>query len=376
MSKNINSNSKAAKPSPKVSSPKRKPLSIVKTRRYRRRPIRRAGAVPVAYGSANTSRMNFQVASNGSTVMYSTEIFPVERTDGVVDKMIPICPTKWGGTRTATFAQTFASYRPKFVRISWVPNAPTSLGASVTFGTVTDGASFRPSDRSQVATMLSATNGGIVTSIWKPVSTEVKLGTNLRANTFPTRNTSMDDIPFWVLCQVGTDDSTRGTQYGFLKLEVRWHLHNPTAIGNNLSYCEVEMDFSHDGTNNATTMHIKGANRNLVPDGNSQFVVSRNLPFVNATGPGIRILEPFTGHFLQRSANQVDFEVNNSIASYTPSAGRLFGYFLQQDEDINFTQAPSNLSRSASQPSSNRLLMTSPLKLDQYEETSEDKVSE
>lgn len=344
MSKNVNGKPKAANSSPKVSPPNKKPLSVVRTRRYRRRPIRRAGAVPVAYGSANTSRLNFQVAANGSTIMYSTEIFPVERTDGVVDKMIPICPTKWGGTRTATFAQTFASYRPKFVRISWVPNAPTSLGASVTFGTVTDGASFRPTDRNQVATMLSATNGGIVTSIWKPVSTQVKLGTNLRANTFPTRNTSMDDIPFWVLCQVGTDDSTRGSQYGFIKLEVRWHLHNPIAIGNNLSYCEVEMDFSHDTTNNATVMHVKGANRNLIPDGISQFVASRNLPLVNGTGAGIRILEPFTANLLQRETNQVSFAVNNSIASYTPSAGRLFGYFIQQDEDVNFTPAQSSRS--------------------------------
>lgn len=176
---------------------------------------RRVVSVPAAYASRSSAHSAIS-RRNGKVTLRAREIFPVS---GVF--MLPCTPSKWTSTRTSVIACTYSAFRPKYVRLTWIPSCGTNISGTVTIGTVFDGAR---ADNSLSETSLLASNGGFQTQLYHEAFKRVELGTNLRSNNFPLFETSMDDIPFWIVVKTNTSDNV---QFGSLQVEATFDLKNP-----------------------------------------------------------------------------------------------------------------------------------------------------
>lgn len=139
--------------------------------------------------------------------------------------ILPICPTKWSGTRTQVLASTYTAHRPLELQIRWVPSVSTSTPGMVAVGTVFDGARINLSGTFDAdCRTLAATNGGVVSTVWKPTTTKINLKRNLRANNFPLYEVSDDDIPLWVVC---VNSVVQEGVIGQLMVRAKFTLRNP-----------------------------------------------------------------------------------------------------------------------------------------------------
>lgn len=185
---------------------------------------RQRRSIPAAYGFSDAAYAHI----NGSGPVVSLvcqEIFSLRSSkDGAF--ILPICPTKWAGTRTQVLASTYTAHRPLELTLKWIPSVPTSTSGMITVGTVFDGARINLSGSYDTDTRtLAATNGGFVTTIWNPGMSTVQLKRNLRANTFPLYEVSDDDIPLWVA--VINSSSSEGV-IGQLLVKAKFTLRNPS----------------------------------------------------------------------------------------------------------------------------------------------------
>lgn len=199
---------------------------LPKRRRQRRR-NRGFSSIPIPAGFASSAVPDFRFRQNrdGSVQAVATEVFPVNLgIDQGLDFIIPATPTKWIATRSQMLASAYSSFRPTKLALAWVPNVGTSVNGSVAVGTVFDGVRMVSGSNLEMMRAVAASNGGFTTPVWAPCASHVRLGTNLRANTFPLFDCDGDDIPFWIVISSDLDSRELG---GFLKIEMEFSLHNP-----------------------------------------------------------------------------------------------------------------------------------------------------
>lgn len=182
--------------------------------------------VSVGYQTRTVARLN-ENAGNASLV--TREMFQIDAHSGGLSFALPMCPTKWQNTRTAQLAGTYTDFRPLRVKIQWLPSVSTSTAGSVAVGTVWSGARLPSNSETfdALSRTLSATNGGFITTAWRPHTSQVALRTNLRANNFPMYDVDPDDIPFWIV--VATDVINPGAALGHLVVDVLMSLKNPVT---------------------------------------------------------------------------------------------------------------------------------------------------
>lgn len=197
-------------------------------RRQRRQRARlNMSVAPAAIGANANSYATVKTRVDGSANLHVREIFPVKQTATGLCLAIPLCPTKWTGTRTAALAATYMSHRP--LRVSWqyVPATSSNTAGSIAVGTVWSGCRLPTND--DVESMyqyLPSTNGGNLSSVWQPTKNAIACGRNLRANQFPLYEVSSDDIPFWIVVA-----SAGEATVGSLVVTADFTLRNPITPG-------------------------------------------------------------------------------------------------------------------------------------------------
>lgn len=198
------------------------------TRRQKRQRQRlRTTQVPVAIGTQANTYASVKTHPDGSATLHVREIFPITQASKGLALAIPMCPTKWVGTRTASLASTYMSHRPLRVQWRYIPAAPSTLAGNIAFGTVWSGCRLTTSDDVQsLYQHLTATNGGAICSVWQPCGNGISCGRNLRANQFPLYEVNSDDIPFWIV--VASDGDTN---VGSIMISADFTLRNPITPG-------------------------------------------------------------------------------------------------------------------------------------------------
>ena len=304
-----------------------KKSTIRKSKTVPKRSTRRS--VPVAYTRTTSTYATLRNTRDGSANLTTREIFPVVSQPSGLSLMIPMTPTKWAGTRSASLAQTYASHRPLRCLISWEPAVGTSTSGSIAVGTVFAGARLPNNSDSfnMLGSALTATNGGFMTSVWNPSIKAVNLGRNLRANQFPLFEVSADDIPFWV-CVASSD--TNGTHLGYLVLETTFTLRNPLVgsfaspvIGSgsaNIVHSE------QDGT--TMTIPQSSINRVLSVGADYMWAFAKNL--VSTTGSIITsILSPVIGRLSSTAGSDYTFTIDSNIGTQ-----QALGYIIGQSPNF------------------------------------------
>lgn len=181
---------------------------------------------PIGYGFSQTTQARIYTSRNGNTRVEFREIFPIKKEfSSPICFMLPMCPTKWTGTRACILCSTYTDQRPIHVKIEWQPAVPTSTAGTFTVGTVFSGARLTDStDYEAVSRQLTSSNGGFMTTVWKPAWMNVALSRNLRANNFPMYNVDPDDIPFWIIAASSIPESE---YLGNLVITATLSLKNP-----------------------------------------------------------------------------------------------------------------------------------------------------
>lgn len=164
---------------------------------------------PIGYGFSQTTQARIYTSRNGNTRVEFREIFPIKKDiDSPICFMLPMCPTKWPGTRANILCSTYTDQRPLHVKLEWQPAVTTTTPGTFTVGTVFSGARITESTEYEtVSRQLTSSNGGFVTTVWKPAWMNVALSRNLRANNFPMYNVDPDDIPFWIVAATSLQSS-------------------------------------------------------------------------------------------------------------------------------------------------------------------------
>lgn len=307
--------------SPKTKSVRKSVLRFPKSNKSTKRKT-----IPVAYTRTSSSYATLRNSRDGSASLMTREIFPVSSQPAGLSLMLPMTPTKWAGTRSASLAQTYASHRPLVCKVSWEPAVGTSTSGSVAVGTVFAGARL-PNDSdsfNSLANALAATNGGFMTSIWNPSSKRINLGRNLRANQFPLFEVSADDIPFWIC--VATSD-TSGNQLGYLNVETTFTLRNP-LVGSFASPVigSGEVNIQHDPETKVSKMTIPQSriNRVLSVGADYAWTFARNL--LNASGSVITsILSPIIARLSSNNGSVYEFTIDSNIGTQ-----QALGYIIGQ----------------------------------------------
>lgn len=247
----------------------------VRRQRARRQLIRQT---PMGFGRTMSARSEL-ITRGGSTELHMREIFPVKASTDIIDFLLPMTPSKWIGTRAAVLASTYTSCRPRQLRLSWEPALGTIAAGTAAVGTVFDGTSVNLSSRDVALTALPASNGGFSTTIWKPARSDVRLGTSLRANTFPQFNVDPDDVPLWIAVVCATE-AAAGTHVGNLVVESYVSLHNPSiqpARSNSANNIEASITRSVSETESVLNVPVSNILATLVPGREYLITPKRNL---------------------------------------------------------------------------------------------------
>lgn len=285
--------------------------------------------VPVAYTRTTSAYATLRNSRDGSATLSTREIFPVVSQPAGLSLMIPMTPTKWSSTRSASLAQTYASHRPLRCMIAWEPAVGTSTSGSIAVGTVFAGARL-PSDSdnfNSIGSALTATNGGFMTSVWNPSIKAINLGRNLRANQFPLFEVSPDDIPFWIC--VATSD-TSGTQLGYLIVETTFTLRNPLVGSISapvIGSANVSITHSDQG---ATTMSVPKSKFNKVLNVGADYAWAFAKNLVSVSGALITsILSPIIARLSSATDADYVFSVDSNIGTQ-----QALGYVIGQSPNF------------------------------------------
>lgn len=231
--------------------PRRNQASRSRQRRQRSRMNMRVA--PIAVGAQFSTYATVRTAKDGSASLCVKEVFPITGSPAGLSLAIPMCPTKWVGTRSAALAGTYQSHRP--LRVSWdyIPACASTTAGSIVVGTVFAGCRL-PSDDSitSLINALPATNGGSIGSVWQPLRNGVSCGRNLRANQYPLNEVSADDIPFWIVA------ATNGTgDLGSIVITADFTLRNPCTPGQTPPAAfNGKLNLNHSAENNTTSFEL------------------------------------------------------------------------------------------------------------------------
>lgn len=279
---------------------KRNSRTIQKNRRQQR-------ILPAAYTSSARAQATFNRRT--STISFQ-EIFPIDLQHGTF--MLPFSPTKWTGTRTRALCQTYGSFRPLDVAISYQPAVATVTPGIIAIGTVFNGNRIDlTTDVNTNISSISSLANALMTQVYQPVTMPVKLGVCLSQNNYPTTLIDDDDIPFWIVA------SSTVTNPGYVIINARISVHNPmniidASVGGSFVGTIQRPTESETQTTLVTTSSVPGVN---VGD-SIKMMASQEL--VSVDGSTLyHALEPIVATVKSIAANAVTFIVNNALASTT-----------------------------------------------------------
>lgn len=276
-----------------------------KPRRMNRNP--RRTTMPSAYTSSASAYAKFNKVN--SSIMFQ-EIFQIDCSNGAF--LIPFSPTKWTGTRTKSLLQTYGSFRPRRIQMSFQPSVATSVSGVVAVGTVFNGnrIDLTADANTNIANICSLANG-VMSQIYKPTSIPVRLGTALSRNSYPTTLVDEDDIPFWIVTQSSVASP------GFIILSGIMSVHNPmniieSSVGGSFVGSISRPTETEENTILTSTTIIPG----LTVGDSVKLVASTELG--STTGKVLyHALEPVVATVKEVTATAVKFVVNNALAAAT-----------------------------------------------------------
>lgn len=178
---------------------------------------------PAAYVSTVRTSFSFKQTKDGAVVHFQ-EIFPIFPSTVGLDIVIPISPTKWIGTRMATFASTYGTFRPIGLTVSYAPVVGTSMSGSIAACAIYAGNRLPTvSSKEELVRTLASTAGGMLTAVYNKAAVSVRCSTSLSQNSFPTTDISDDDIPMNIIfASNGVSQS-----YGYAIINGKFSFHNP-----------------------------------------------------------------------------------------------------------------------------------------------------
>lgn len=289
-------------------------------RRNRRRrvgrPRFRRSFAPTSFSFSTATYANQRTTRNGAIHVISREIFQIVKGDGdILNWALPYTPSKWSNTRTAQIVRQYASFRPIAVRLIWQPMVSTDTSGSFTMGTIFNSIKVNYGDVGGAERSLAGTNGGFITTIWKPCVSKVRLSTCLRANNFPTNCIDPDDIPFWITSSI---NSNVDGHVGHVIIESVISLTNPintevTPLPSTIFSAHI----IHDNEEDKTQMSIASTSLGTIAENDQCWFVPLNN-VVNTAGEIIaNMFEPITATLASIISGTFNFDLPSAIASQT-----------------------------------------------------------
>ncbi|APG76306.1 hypothetical protein 3 [Jingmen tombus-like virus 2] len=294
--------------------------------RRRRAPFTRPS--PPLAESASLNTYADIVQRGGMAILRCREVFQIlaPLSESPIALMLPATPTKWTRTRTGVLSSTYAAYRPLQMRLTYVPSVAATTAGSVVVGTVFAGVRLETTDFNGLIRQMPVSNGGFVTTVWHSCTSRVSLGTNLRANNFPTFSVDMDDIPFWIL--VGTSSTV---QPGWLVVEAQFSLHNPLNNQGAVSFSGFGPATFTQGTGN-TTISIPQADFVGDLESGREYVFTPSASVGPSEGVVAGTLEPFRAAYTALTGDNYqfigEFSIPSTVTQFIAGVGR----------SANFTQ--------------------------------------
>lgn len=276
---------------------------------------------PAAFSYLTSSSAELRVV-RGEPRLYIREIFHIDTVTSGLSAAIPVSPTKWRGTRAASLAANYTSFRPLKCKIHWHPSVGTSQEGNIAIGTIFDGARLPTGDWTGLSQSLTASNGGFMVTMWQPAFSVVQLGTCLRDNLYPTYQINEDEIPFWVVAA----GSVSKQSAGYIVINLVMSLKNPiNGTADPPTTFTGPTEFVHDEDTKTTVMKINNQllNKTLNVGTDYSFVL-RDILRGTAGQAIAQILSPIIATVKEVVDGKTVFLVDPNIASQT-SMGTLVG---------------------------------------------------
>lgn len=201
------------------------------TRRRRPRNIMPI-ARPVAF-DRNMSNIRINKTSarvSGADLVYTVpDTLPIT-ADAVTIAVIPSNPAYWLGTKISQVARGYQNYRPIKFNVHYVPHCAATQAGNVIAGTIFHEAP--PTDNLQQS--LRSSNGGIMTQVFKPATSVVKVGNNLQKNLYRVGgNIDDDSMPFYYIAiAIACKDSNNNRiNPGYFYVDYTYTFKNPIGGG-------------------------------------------------------------------------------------------------------------------------------------------------
>jgi len=226
----------------------------------RRRAIRRAArniplAKPINFRRTitNTNIANTTARVSGKDLVYK---IPTNITNSAANviAVIPSNPAYWLGTRIATIAKGYQNYRPVKFNVHYIPQCAATQAGNVIAGTIYHEA---PSiDNLQQS--LKTSNGGMITQVFKPATSTIKVGTNLQKNLYRVGGDIDDDsMPFYfiaiaIACK---DINNNAVVPGYFYVDYTYIFKNP--IGGSIEFANSGLDTFPNAVTKVKKANIK-----------------------------------------------------------------------------------------------------------------------
>lgn len=192
-------------------------------------------AVPSSYKRYFTIRNMGQTAVriSGCDLIYKIPNSLSTLQDTQVITLIPANPAYWTGTRIAAIAQGYQNYRPISLKIHYCPQCPVTQQGNVIGGTLWDDV---PSVDS-LQQSLKTSNGGFLTQCYQPISSTIRLKSNLQMNLYRmSGKIDQQSNPFYFIALTIATLNTQNQLInpGIFYVEYSYVLKNP--IGSSTQY--------------------------------------------------------------------------------------------------------------------------------------------
>lgn len=242
----ITTNSKAGKPIKKNNNKAARRNRLTRRRRQqnirrqiiiKNNPVRQAAfgsipmAIPLSYKRYFTMKNMGETAVkiSGCDLIYKIpdNIQTLQNTN--VMTIIPANPAYWTGTRISALAQGYQNYRPMHLRIHYCPQCPVTQQGNVIGGTLWDDV---PSADS-LQQSLKTSNGGFLTQCYQPVSTTIRLKSNLQINLYRMAgdiNQQSNPFYFIALSIAAYNNNNQLINPGIFYVEYTYILKNPIGV--------------------------------------------------------------------------------------------------------------------------------------------------
>lgn len=229
-------------------------------RNVRRRLNQRRNAMPIATGKGFNRNMSSVTINNttarvsGSDLVYKLPDTLPMTTSASTIAVIPSNPAYWLGTKISQVARGYQNYRPIKFNVHYIPHCAATQQGNVIAGTIFHEAP--PADNLQQS--LRSSNGGIMTQVFKPATSKVKVGSNLQKNLYRVGGDIDDDsMPFYyiaiaIACQ---NDQNQRINPGYFYVDYTYIFKNP--IGGGIEFGNSGLSKFNDQLNTMKKGNVK-----------------------------------------------------------------------------------------------------------------------